>query len=267
MLRNERTRTGSWLRLPLPRLLLAGLALVLVAAGCAGGGGGGGPSGGALYVLAPDELHYGASYGAWGARWWQWCMEHPVTNHPLFDTTGADALEDQVDPVWFLGGVMVTVLAPSTGFAERSVTIPRGIALFFPIINTEIDNGYCLPPDWGTKSITEMRQFAYDSVNAVQDVYCEVDGASIIDSPDLSGAIRYRAISPQFSAFIPADNIGAAMCGDPAVARLIDPIASDGIWMMLEPMPPGEHEIRFGGTFPIPVVFHLDIIYHITVTP
>lgn len=248
------------------RVLLAGLALVLVAAGCGGGGSGGGPSGGALYVLAPGEIHYGGSYGSWSAKWWQWAMEHPLPNHPLYDTTGADALEDQIDPVWFLGGILGNFVDPLYGFAERSVTIPSGIALFFPIINVEVDNAYCLPPGWGVKSITEMRQFAYDAVNAVADVYCEVDGTMIIDSPDLSGAIQYRAISPQFSASIPDQNLGVP-CGDPAVARLVDPVASDGIWMMLAPMPPGEHTIRFGGTFPTFGPFHLDIVYHVTVTP
>jgi hypothetical protein len=67
---------------------------------------------------------------------------------------------------------------------------------------------------------------------------------------------------------MPADNIGAAMCGDPAVPTLVSPAVSDGIWLMLRPLPPGPHTIRFGGSFPvIGGVFQLDITYHVTVTP
>jgi hypothetical protein len=247
--------------------LFAATLVALVAGGCGGGGTEEPAVSPADYVLAPEEAHYGATLAQWSARWWQWAMEHPVTNHPLFDTTGADAAEWQIDPVWFIGGIFGTFVDPLHGFAERSITIPSGIALFFPIINVEVDNEYCLPPGWGVKPINEMRQFAYDTVNAVANSYCRIDGVTIFDAPDLAGAVRYRVISPEFTAFISADNIGAAMCGDPAVARLVDPVVSDGIWMMLAPMPPGEHTIEFGGTFPTWGPFQLDIIYHVTVLP
>jgi hypothetical protein len=250
------------------RTFLAAVFLALVAGGCGTGTGETAPPpSGADYVLAPEQAHYGASLAQWSARWWQWALEHPVTDHPLFDTTGEDVAEWQIDPVWFIGGIIGTLTDPLHGFAERHVTIPSGVALFFPIINVEIDNGQCLPPGWGIKPISELRQFAYDTVNAVADVYCRIDGETIIDSPDLGAAVRYRVISPEFTASLPADNIGATLCGEPAVPTYIDPIVSDGIWMMLGPMPPGDHTIEFGGTFPTAGPFRVEIIYHVTVLP
>jgi hypothetical protein len=265
------TKKGIRVRLPglrsaLRRLLLAATGLAMATGGC-GGGNGGGATSGSDYVLAPEYLHYGASYAAWSARWQQWSLELPLTHHPLFDTTGQYAWTGQVDPVWFIGGIFGTIYEPSDGSAERTVTIPSGIALFFPIIDIEADNAYCLPPGWVPKSLTELRQWAYDTVSAVADVYCELDGDMLIDAPDLAGAARFRAMAHEFSALMPADNIAVGLCGESSVPIEVNPAASDGIWMMLAPMSPGEHTLRFGGTFPTLGPFHLDITYHITVTP
>jgi hypothetical protein len=244
-------------------ILLAALCVAVATGGC-----GGTTSTSAWdYVLAPEFAHYGGSYSDWSVLWWQWALEHPYVDHPLFDTTGEDAAEGQVDPVWFIGGIFGTFLAHSTGFAERTITIPGNVALFFPIINAEWDNQFCVGPGWEPLTAAELASLAYDGVNAVEDVYCEVDGEMIIDSPDLSGAERFRAISGTFSALMPAGHYATELCGEPPTPILVSPAVSDGIWMMLAPMPPGEHTIRFGGTFPIPVNFHLDIIYHVTVLP
>src|SRR5262245_11884284 len=37
-------------------------------------------------VLPPQSNPYGASYGEWSAKWWQWAFSMPHTDHPLFDT-------------------------------------------------------------------------------------------------------------------------------------------------------------------------------------
>ena len=39
---------------------------------------------------------------------------------------------------------------------------------------------------------------------------------------------------------------------------------SSGVWLMLEPLPPGTHTIRFQGKFPL-FKYTLDVTYHITV--
>lgn len=100
--------------------------------------------------------------------------------------------------------------------------------------------------------------------------FIELDGEMVIDAPDLAGALRYRAMADGFTAQYPADNPTTALGCIPIGAELIDPIASDGIWMMVEPLPPGGHTLRFGGTFPPTAnstYFHLDITYHVTVLP
>ena len=78
-----------------------------------------------------------------------------------------------------------------------------------------------------------------------------VDGVAI---PDLE---RYRARSPLFTVALPPDNWLEV---EPAVAAGV----ADGYWLLLAPLPPGEHELRFGGALPeIGVV--VDITYRLSV--
>ena len=48
--------------------------------------------------------------------------------NPLLDQTGQNAALGQSGEVWFLAGT-------TGGSAERTVTVPPGKALFFPIVN------------------------------------------------------------------------------------------------------------------------------------
>lgn len=246
-------------------------AATLWASLAVGGCGGGGSTVSALdYVLDPQKVHYGGSYSDWSVMWWQWALEQPIVGHPLYDTTGVDAAKGQVEPVWFLGGIFGSFEAPSTGFAERWITIPADVALFFPIINGEYDNQFCTPPGWVPLTASELAALVFASFNGVRDVYCTLDGTDVLRSPDMAGASRFRAVSGTFSAEMPYGHIGVGCGWDPAPIHL-DPAVSDGYWVMLAPLTPGQHEITFGGSIPVGSgadgFFHLDIIYHITVLP
>ena len=92
-------------------------------------------------VLPSDSKPYGHSYGEWGAMWWQWALSIPVSENPLFDETGEFAGVGQSGPVFFLAGVFNV-----SGTAERTITVPRGKALFFPLLNTAADNVGVEPP-------------------------------------------------------------------------------------------------------------------------
>jgi hypothetical protein len=63
------------------------------------------------------------------AQWWQWALSIPTVVNPLEDTTGANCMVGQSDPVWFLAGFF------NGSAATRSCSVPEGAALFFPVIN------------------------------------------------------------------------------------------------------------------------------------
>ena len=114
-------------------LALAALAAFLTAAPAAARGQGGN-------VIPHQATYQNLTYGQWQARWQQWGISIPATpSHPFF--AGGNVLQAQTGSVWFLAGV--DEFTPGDR-ENRSITIPSGIALFFPIVNVECSN---LEPD------------------------------------------------------------------------------------------------------------------------
>jgi len=98
-------------------------------------------------------------------------------------------------------------------------------------------------------------------MNVVTDVFCELDGVPVKDLRN------YRAASPLFNFGPLPDNNVLQYFGIDAPQGAISASVADGFYLMLTPLRPGPHTIRFGGTFGGPINFTLDITYHLTVTP
>jgi len=220
-----------------------------------------GPNG----VVLPSDLAVGGmTYGEWGAEWWQWALSLPVTGHPLFDDTGANAANGQSGPVWFLGGTF-TVLEEKpgeiVGRVTREFTMPYGKAIFFPILNVETDSVGIDPPP----TPAELAAWAATNIDHVTEVRASVDGVPL---ENLGAA---RAASPEPFAFtLPdADNLYQFFGVD--VKGTIEPAMSDGYWVMLKPLPPGEHTIKFYGKLDMSaeggMIFIQDITHIVTVLP
>jgi hypothetical protein len=83
------------------------LSLVLMVVGQAAGplvssataNPGGGPP-----VFPVEVQAFGASYGEWSARWWQWLLGIAADVNPNLDDTGANCGQGQAGNVWFLAG-------------------------------------------------------------------------------------------------------------------------------------------------------------------
>lgn len=202
------------------------------------------------FVYPPDSEPFGKTYSEWSAAWWQWAYGLPVVGHPLFDETGVAAAAGQSGPVWFLGGVFNV-----SGTAHRTIEVPKGTALFFPILNVEWDN--VCPPD--NLTIEELRATAAFFMDLATDLSCEVDGVSIPDPA------RFRTTAGPFSVTIPDGSIWQAFGCDNAVAGTYSPLVGDGYYIMLKSLPRGHHTVHFSGTVGPPVSFSLDITYDINV--
>jgi hypothetical protein len=213
-------------------------------------------------IASPRAMPYGLSYGEWGAEWWKWALGIPLAEHPLLDETGEFADVDQVGPVWFLAGNF-------GGTSERTVEIPAGKALFFPIINAawwapedlelaaDVAELLGLDPDYLTDEEL-LRLLANFSVSGVTELSLTVDGV------EMQNLLNYRAESPAFhiedTDFL--DDLGY----DPVEDRLA---VADGYWIMLAPLPVAEHTIRFKGAVDNDILggFVVDVTYYITVAP
>jgi hypothetical protein len=208
-------------------------------------------------VLSPQSSCFGASYAEWSARWWQWAHIEPFGSDPVSDTTGAFAAADQSGHVWFLAGSYGV-----TGI-QRTVTVPTGTALFFPVINTEWEtwpvftpaqfppSGYPGDPPF---TVPGAEQAARDAIAPFIDA---ATGLSVsVDGTALSITSNYRVKSTVYS-----ETVNSNPFGVPTVTY--HDCVSDGYWIMLAPLSKGAHTIHlhaasFGG-------FETEVTYHITV--
>src|SRR4051794_21305710 len=93
-------------------------------------------------IAPPNSTPHGASYGVWGAAWWQWIFSLPARSpaglpNPLFTDGAVDCSFGQSGHVWFLAGRICFTCSGVATTAHRSCNIPTGTALFFPILNGE----------------------------------------------------------------------------------------------------------------------------------
>lgn len=176
-------------------------------------------------VVSVNEKPYGITYGDWTTKWWQWALSEPQITNPLIDRTGEFCATGQQPPVWFLGGTF--------GFSkvDRSCTVPSGVALLFPVYN-----GECSTAEEPTKkTYAQLRDCVIQgnlSPGSQLSMMASVDGREIKDLNN------YRVESQLFNLSLPEHNVlGVDKGSTQAVA--------DGWFVMLEPLPNGNHTIKF----------------------
>jgi hypothetical protein len=218
-------------------------------------------------VLPNNSKPFGLTYGEWSAKWFQWALSIPLPQNPLVDDTGANAANGQTGEVWFLGGKFCAAVIPANptctpvATADRIVNIPVGKALFFPILNGEADN-LGSPPT--TYNETELRAFAKANMDMAENMVAEVDGVPI-NGLDSVLTTPYRVKSPVFTYHIPDNNI-YSLFGFNFPVQYVSGSVGDGVYLMLAPLPTGQHKIHFSGDFG-GGAFALDIKYTINVVP
>ena len=171
-----------------------------------------------------DENPFGKSWEEWTTKWWQWFLSIPIEDHPAYDKTGEKAGVNQIDPnVWFLAGT-------TGGRAERTITIPAGKAILFPVIN--VTTSYSENPSLKTQE--EMTSFVNAHMANIAKKEASIDGEDLIISES------YRIQSPSFEFSFPPNNIYGANEG-------LTKGVGDGYWIFLKPLPAGIHNIRTSG--------------------
>jgi hypothetical protein len=196
-------------------------------------------------VVPPVAKVHGKSYAEWSAEWWRWALSLPADQNPFFDDgVSVNGANGQSGPVWFLTGVI-----NESGVATRTLTVPKGVMLFFPVINTEASTVEA-PPFFGSNE-AELRAAALSF--SLANVVAEIDGKPVANLEN------FMVTSPMFEFGLPENNV----LGVPAGTGFS---VSNGVYLMLTPLSVGQHVIHFGGTF-ADFDFTLDITYVITVTP
>jgi hypothetical protein len=226
-------------------------------------------------VAPPQSVFQGHTYSEWSAAWFQWVFSMPTTKNPLSNT--ADCSEGQKGKVWFIGNRNPGVPLP----VSRACTIPAGTALFLNVSTSEWDNELCDPAGIQRTTLTEdqLRAHAKADVNS----FLSDPRRIVIDGVDVQGLppacdpsnpstcqSPYRVQSPVFNYTVPAfDNLLIPFDGpcynNPngnGTPYTVTNAVADGLYVLIEPLPVGQHTIRFGR-----VNQNLPFLYNITVTP
>jgi hypothetical protein len=178
--------------------------------------------------VPPTAKVTGLSQVEYAIRWWQWSNRVPAGVRPYQDPTGAQCGLNQTGEVWFLAGT------DGTGDVVRHCTMPAGKYVFFPVINMIAHSKPGVPLTCGQANTAA-------AANNDHLVHAEV----LIDGEAVPDVARHRLATPQcFDAFPVAPYLKRAQSYFPA--------ATDGYWLMLEPLPPGVHWIRVNARYDNP---------------
>lgn len=207
-------------------------------------------------ILPPHASGCGQSYADWGDQWWRWAMSFPADSNPMVDDTGQFGAQGQEGRVWFLAGINGAV-----GTVERSITVPNGTKLFFPIINNLWINLPELGDDpWSAEQEAFARSVIADAIDTATGISCTIDGEEVLAIDDPL-ATPYRVVTdvPFEDIYLPENDVWGLNV-DPfnLPEGVYGPCVADGIYLMVAPLKPGEHTIHF-------TAGAMDVTYHITV--
>jgi hypothetical protein len=192
-------------------------------------------------VLPQQAKILGKSQGEWSAEWWKWVFSQPAHDNPLVDETtspvtepfnlpGSSCDRGQKGQVWFLAGDL-------GGTADRECTIPRDKFVFFPILNSAVDN-VGRDPAVGVKA---LRQECLNNNANPQALSVS------LDSRALKNPESYAVTPTTFAYTLPkVDNIYSIFGLD--VKGPVSPAVSCGYYVMLKPMDKGTHHLTLAAT-------------------
>lgn len=194
-------------------------------------------------TFPPDSEPYGRTYANWTAEWWKWFISIPTEDNPINDPSGERCLHGQQGPV-------VNGLGSGGGKVVRECTIPAGKAILIPAIAVECSYA----EDQSLRTEDDLRACATSDQDLVTHTAATLNG-SVLQV--------HRVQSPVFDLIFPADNVFAAPEG-PTKA------VSEGFWVFLKPLRPGQYELHVEGllvdpTVTAPVNLVEDSTYHLTV--
>ncbi|MEQ1484413.1 hypothetical protein [Methyloglobulus sp.] len=194
---------------------------------------------------------YGKTIGNWGHAWWQWAFNFPSAGNPILEDGNVDCSAGQSGEVWYLAGSFGSK-------AERTCTIKKGKAVFFPLLNglywTPLDP--TIPED--CTDVLSCRTGVGESIDKITGWSCTVDNVPCVW---FAQVVRAQSNARRFN--IPPGSVATDFGYAPGVRKIS---ISDGYWVMLNPLPPGEHTIHFTSASAAFPDFALDVTYHLTVS-
>ncbi len=205
-------------------------------------------------IIPPDnaQAQTGKTYGEWSAEFWKHLLKIPSENNPGLDTTGINCNFGQTGSVFFLGSTF-------GGSATRNqCKIPSGKVLFLPLLafaSTRSVDAKNKEPEHS------IRNYLNSYISSTRELQVSIDGTDISTLVSLEPHVTpLRAVSPNgfFTVIAPVNNIFGGVPGQSYES------VSDGFYLMVAPLSPGPHTIKFGG---VGRNFAADVTYNLYVEP
>jgi hypothetical protein len=203
-------------------------------------------------VVGVNTSVLGQTYAQWSVAWWQWVFDTRFDAGPFGDGP-VDCSVNQPNPnVLFLAGPF-----NSSGTIDRTCTetLTTSTYIFLPVVNAECSNIEGAP-FFGADAAARRACATGFKLNALR---ASVDGKPVTQLKD------FTVTSDDFAFTAIADNPGIADVNPAHTPPWTGSSTSSGVWLMLEPLAPGDHTIQFQGKFPL-FKYTLDVTYHVTVT-
>ncbi|WKE67160.1 hypothetical protein PVT67_07965 [Gallaecimonas kandeliae] len=171
-------------------------------------------------ALLPPRMRVAkVSQEQYAVAWWQWQKSVPGPASPYADVTGHRCDYNQKGPVWFLAS------APNGQKVDRYCNVPAGKFLFVPMLSM------LAAPNFENQYPCEtMQQAVQVSWPLIKELSLQVDGQ------DMGNLAPFKQSSRQCF-----DLLGAV--SRDRLPPKITPSATEGYWVMVKPLPPGEHKL------------------------
>jgi hypothetical protein len=193
--------------------------------------------------LDPDEWHYGGRYADWAGDWWRWLNEMVPAGgieecgEPVGDTTGELCTlgQDPDSEVFYLAGTWGSTVT------RTECVVPEGKALFFPLVSSSTDNGGVPKENWETDEQLQTRLQADFENIPTGELLLSIDDREIVDLE------RFAVENAPYEFTLPDSPNMYDCLGVEGVTGTYSGFAS-GYFVLLAPLPAGEHVLEFGGT-------------------
>jgi hypothetical protein len=185
----------------------------------------------ARLVFPPEHVVNGLSYGDWAAVFWQYQASLPTTTSPSF--TGTNCLIGQEGGPMFIAPVSFGQPLTAT------CTIPAGKSIFITVLTDECST--VEPPPFHGDNPQQVRNTCAVGADGIglDTLRLTVDNQRVVHD-----FRRFRVQSPSFEFSMPASNNLLNLPGVTSGTSVVD-----GYFVILRPLPKGQHVIHFAGAF------------------
>lgn len=208
-------------------------------------------------AFPPTAHPYGKSITDWTADWWRHMYSFGPDDYPILlsDADGPGVSQaglNTTGPVIFLAGSFGQTVT-------RTITVPHGKALLFPLIN--FFNDYPCPEEFNFEPAPGQSLEEFLLSPAVPVFENMISNLSVtLDGNSLNNLTNYRHTTGLFK-FTGNPELTAL---DPCVTGTEQDAVSDGYWIMLKPLGYGQHTLNFHSEIP-DWGFVVDVTFNITV--